>query len=600
MHWRRRLLDAIRSPARVVALIRRVLSLWRRGELRAAVARASALGFDDRRYRAWSATVRATASAAPAPVRGGRVRFALLIDFDVAAAPAAVAELARAGLECDLVLAREADGLWRPLEADAARAPAPLASWLPSLASDAAHPAWLLWIGEPVRVDGTMLAQLESAILSADSARVVYTDDDRLDAAGRAAGPRFKSAWDRECILETNDVGRVLAVDASLADVLPSGRRANAGDAWRCLIALRARVAAADFLHLPRVLVHRLTAADEAPEAGLDDAGADILAAVARDGDSATLAAGGPRPRLRFAAPPPGRVVSIVIPTRDRVALLRRCVESIAALTPRDRYELLIVDNDSSEPATGAYLADVDARVIPAPGAFNFARLCNLGATAARGDVVVLLNNDTVVVDAGWLDELASLALRRSVGAVGPLLLYENGRVQSAGVFLGVNRTSSNVLAGYEADSAHVRAWCAARRRVSAVTGACLAVAAAKFTAVGGFDEAFAVSHNELDLCLRLEAAGFATIFTPHARLVHVEGGTRGYELTPDERRRLGREEAMFSARWAARLARADPAHNPNLATIGDPFALAPPGLPQPRSGWPDLPGAGGARTSAM
>ena len=378
------------------------------------------------------------------------------------------------------------------------------------------------------------------------------------------------------------------------------GRRATAGDAWRCLIALRARVAASDFLHLPRVLVHRLTAADEAPEAGLDDAGEDILAAVARDGDCATLVAGGSRPRLRFAAPPPGRVVSIVIPTRDRVALLRRCVESIAALTPRDRYELLIVDNDSSEPATRAYLADVDARVIPAPGAFNFARLCNLGATAARGDVVVLLNNDTVVVDAGWLDELASLALRQSVGAVGPLLLYENGRVQSAGVFLGVNRTSSNVLAGYEADSAHARAWCAARRRVSAVSGACLAVAAAKFKAVGGFDEAFAVSHNELDLCLRLEAAGFATIFTPHARLVHVEGGTRGYELTPDERRRLGREEAIFSARWAARLAQPDPAHNPNLATIGDPFALAPAGLPLPRSGWPDLPGAGGARTSAM
>ena len=247
MHWRRRLLDAIRSPARVVALTRRVLALWRRGELRAAVARASAQGFDDRRYRAWSATVRATASAAPAPVRGGRVRFALLIDFDVAAAPAAVAELARVGLESDLVLAREADGLWRPLEADAARAPAPLASWLPSLASDTAGPAWLLWIGEPVRVDATMLAQLETAILSAKSARVVYTDDDRLDAAGRAAGPRFKSAWDPERILETNDVGRVLAVDASLADVLPAGRRATAGDAWRCLIALRARVAAVGF-----------------------------------------------------------------------------------------------------------------------------------------------------------------------------------------------------------------------------------------------------------------------------------------------------------------------------------------------------------------
>jgi GT2 family glycosyltransferase len=596
MHGRRRLLDAIRSPARVVALIRRVFVLWRRGELRAAVARASAQGYDDRRYRAWSAIVRATASAAPDSVRGGRVRFVLLLDFKVAAASVAAAGLARVGQAGDLVLAREADGRWRSLAADApgapgaAQRPAPLADWLPSTGSDAATRVWLLWIAEPVRVEGTMLAQLESAILSSGAACVVYTDDDRLDAAGRAAGPRFKSAWDRERILETNDLGRVLALDASLAGALPRGRRASAGDVWRCLVALRARIPAAGFLHLPRVLVHRLATVDEATDAGLDEVGDDILAAVARDGDSATLVTGGPRPGLRFAGPSAGRVVSIVIPTRDRVALLRRCVESIAALTPRDRYELVIVDNDSAEPAARAYLAGVDAQVIPAPGAFNFARLCNLGATAARGDVVVLLNNDTVIVDAGWLDELASLALRRSVGAVGPLLLYENGRVQSAGVFLGVNRTSSNVLAGYAIDSVHVRAWCAARRRVSAVNGACLAVAATRFKDVGGFDETFAVSHNELDLCLRLEAAGFATIFTPHARVIHVEGGTRGYELAPDERRRLEREEAAFTARWAARLAQPDPAHNPNLAVVGDPFSLAPAGLPRPRAGWPEPP----------
>ena len=333
MHWRRRLLDAIRSPARVVALIRRVLALWRRGELRAAVARASAQGFDDRRYRAWSAIVRATASAAPDSVRGGRVRFALLIDFDVAAASVAAAELARVGLASDLVLAREADGRWRPLAADApGRArPAPLADWLPSTGSDTATPVWLLWIAEPVRVEATMLAQLESAILSSESARVVYTDDDRLDAAGRAAGPRFKSAWDRERILETNDVGRVLAVDASLADALPAGRRATAGDVWRCLVALRARVAAAGFLHLPRVLVHRLATGDEATEAGLDDAGADILAAVARDGDSATLVAGGPRPRLRFAAPPRDGWY----PSSSRRATGWRCCAGASSRSPR-------------------------------------------------------------------------------------------------------------------------------------------------------------------------------------------------------------------------------------------------------------------------
>jgi GT2 family glycosyltransferase len=221
------------------------------------------------------------------------------------------------------------------------------------------------------------------------------------------------------------------------------------------------------------------------------------------------------------------------------------------------------------------------------PGEFNFPRLCNAGVAAAKGRVVVLLNNDTDAPEEDWLDELVSLAIRRGIGAVGPLMMYPNGFVQSAGVLLGVNRSATSALAGFDPDDAVARAWCASRRRVSAVVGACLAVERGKYFGVGGFDERFAVSHNEVDFCLRLEAAGFSNLFTPFASIVHEEGATRGFELMPVERERLASEEALFRARWGSLMGEIDPAHHPCLAREGNPVALAATVSDlRPRAGW--------------
>jgi GT2 family glycosyltransferase len=278
------------------------------------------------------------------------------------------------------------------------------------------------------------------------------------------------------------------------------------------------------------------------------------------------------------------------MPIRDRPELLTRSVDALLGAGFPAKADLIVVDNGSADPATAQLLQDLHKRlavtVVRSPGPFNFPMLCNAGVARARGRIVVLLNNDTAVTE-GWLDELSALALRPRIGAVGPLLLYPDGRIQSAGVLGGVNRTATSAMEGFDRDDATARAWCASRRRITAVVGACLAVEREKYLSVGGMDERFAVSHNEVDFCLRLEATGLANVFTPFACVVHDEGATRGFELTTDEREQLMREEELFRTRWGERLAEVDPAHHPAFARDGSGFLLPPLACEAgPRAGW--------------
>jgi GT2 family glycosyltransferase len=253
---------------------------------------------------------------------------------------------------------------------------------------------------------------------------------------------------------------------------------------------------------------------------------------------------------------------------------------------------IVLVDNGTTEPGFDALCDEVGTRmplrIVRAPGPFNFSRLCNAGAAAAGDGVLVFLNNDAFFPRADDLHELAALAAQPGAGAVGPRLAYENGRVQSAGVFIGVNRIATSALAGFEHDDPAVAAWCASPRRVRAVMGACLAVAKSRFDEVGGFDEAFPTALNDVDLCLRIDAAGYANVFTPRANAIHVEGASRGFEVTAQERRALDDAEERFRARWAPLADAVDPAHHPWLSRIGNPFAFARhPGPCAPRLGWP-------------
>lgn len=331
------------------------------------------------------------------------------------------------------------------------------------------------------------------------------------------------------------------------------------GDGCALVLAVAAQSDAASIIHVPRVLAHRAGALSASER----------LTHAARAGRDAARAA-----RVRT-----NGLASLVIPSRNRPELLRRCVASIVERTTRRPYELVFVDNDSTDPAVlqlyRETLASHSGRVVRVAGEFNFPRLCNAGASVAAGEMLVMLNNDTEIVTPGWLDELADVVGEPDVGAAGALLQYENGRVQHAGILLGVNGAADNALANFGRDDPVARAWCASRRTVSAVLGACLAIRRDVYRDAGGMDEAFAVSHNEIDLCLRLSDRGLRTVFTPHAVLMHAESATRGYDLTDKQRAIRDAESALFAQRWRERLAVCDPAYHPMLSRHGSQFRLA-------------------------
>jgi GT2 family glycosyltransferase len=228
---------------------------------------------------------------------------------------------------------------------------------------------------------------------------------------------------------------------------------------------------------------------------------------------------------------PRGRV-SIVIPFRDQLDLLRGCLRSLRKTCYQDR-EIILVNNGSAEARTLRYLdrqrGKVGVRVLDRPEPFNFSRLCNRGARAARGDYLLFLNNDTEALSRDWLERLLRLACREEVGVVGATLLYPDGTIQHAGLFPRADRTWVHGYRGLRPDEPGEQGELGLVRTVPAVTGACLLIRRELFEAVGGFDERLPLTFNDVDLCRRVRALGKLVVVSPHARLLHFEGLSRGF-----------------------------------------------------------------------
>jgi len=273
--------------------------------------------------------------------------------------------------------------------------------------------------------------------------------------------------------------------------------------------------------------------------------------------------------------------VSVVIPTRNDLRVLSNCVRSIRELTDYPGYEIVVVDNASDDPATVDYLAAQSGagaiRVVNYPGRFNFSAINNRAVEGCASEVVVLLNNDTEVLNPGWLGELVSQALRPEVGAVGAKLLFANDRIQHAGVLLGLG---GDGIAGHAFKGKHRNEVGAlARTRLvqeyNAVTGACLAVRRDKYLSVGGLDEDnLAVAYNDVDFCLRLRERGLVNVWTPYAQLYHFQSYSRGPDSSEENVARYSREAHYMRERWGGRLAR-DEYYSPNYSRGLYTFELA-------------------------
>lgn len=393
---------------------------------------------------------------------------------------------------------------------------------------------------------------------------VLYADEIVKDGA-EVGGTSFNPGWSPDLLLSRMYWSRaVFHRRLRLAALMPLAP--NGADALAYDLALRASERRATVVHVPRVLAG-VDAASRARSPDAEAATARVLAAaLARRGIAGTVETiGEGRHRVRRAIANVGRV-SIVIPTRDGLAMLRRCLASIERVDHPD-VEVLVVDNGSRTEAMRAYLATTRHRVVRAPGPFNFARLNNMAVAHTTGRYVLFLNDDTEPIGTDWLRALEEHAQRPEVGAVGAKLLYSDGRIQHAGIAVGIGG-----VAGHPHRFARTLA--DEIRDVSAVTAACLMMRRAVFDAVGGFDERLPINSNDVDLCLRVRARGYLVVYTSHAVLRHHESQTRGARARPDD-------AWLMTRRWRDVL-RADPYYSPNLdrtEETGEPDLSKPDGL---------------------
>jgi GT2 family glycosyltransferase len=297
-------------------------------------------------------------------------------------------------------------------------------------------------------------------------------------------------------------------------------------------------------------------------------------------------------PAIRVHRPTPHLKTTVIVPTRDRLSLLRTCIESIGPAVARSNADILIVDNDSADPDTLEYLTGLSRRgvkILRVEGPFNFARLNNRAAATLDSDVLCLLNNDIEASSDDWLEEMLARLAEPDVGAVGALLTFPGGVVQHGGVVLGVNFGATHAFTDRLFDDPGYLDLLRVAHECSAVTAACLVTRRIDYLEVNGMDEAhFGVAFNDVDYCLKLRQAGKRIVFTPHARLVHAESASRGRDERADKRDRFERELSMLRARWGECLLE-DPSYNPQLSRDGVPYrALAwPPGPLRPRLNTP-------------
>ena len=272
--------------------------------------------------------------------------------------------------------------------------------------------------------------------------------------------------------------------------------------------------------------------------------------------------------------------ISIVIANKDHESDLRRCITSILEKSTYDNYEIIVVENNSETPEIWEYYeklrGDGRVKVVTYEGSFNYSAVNNLGVREAEGEYILLLNNDTQVITVNWMEELLMYAQREDVGAVGAKLYYGDKTIQHAGVVLalGAHRTAGHSHYGQHRENLGYMGRLCYAQNVSAVTGACLMVAKELYWKVGGLDESFAVSLNDVDFCIKLREAGYLNVFTPFAELYHFESVSRGLDDQGEKAERYEEESARFRAKWKAVLEKGDPYYNVNFSLDRSDFSL--------------------------
>lgn len=426
-------------------------------------------------------------------------------------------------------------------------------------------------------------------IIHYPEAMLWYSDEDKINEKGERHDPYFKCDWNPDLFLSHNLITHLAVYRTSLVNKI-QGFRAGFEGAQDYDLALRAidQISFLQIRHIPRILYHWRTIQGSTAVAPEEKPYAIIAAQKAINeylGRRNVAARAMESPdirgtiRVKYELPVHCPLVSLIIPTRNRLDLLRRCVESILHKTDYPHFEILIVDNESDDQETLDYMQQLEqnnqARIIDYPYPFHYADMNNRAVSHAHGEVIGLLNNDLEVINRDWLSEMVSHTLRPEVGIVGARLWYPDHTLQHGGVILGIGGVAGHSHKGLPRGDAGYFGRAGLIQNFSAVTGACMLMRRTTFLKVGGLDaENLSTAFNDVDLCLKMNQYNLRIVWTPYAELYHHESASRGYEDTPEKMARFEKERTYMKGRWP-QFIMADPAYSPNLTLETQDFAYA-------------------------
>ncbi|WP_297476090.1 glycosyltransferase [Ferrovum sp.] len=437
--------------------------------------------------------------------------------------------------------------------------------------------------GDTLAADATF--RLAQAVYTHPEWQIIYSDEDTISADGHHTPPHCKPDFNLDLLRSMPYIGNLIVIRRSLFTELGGFDPLSVGaEEYDLLLRAWEHIGHVGIGHVPEVLYHRRQDSPGRIPISMEQMLQSCEQSLARHLDRLHIRAS----VLRGPFPPAFRVryerertpqVTIIVPTRNQLPLLCRCLESIIEKTHYPAYEIIVVDNGSDDAQTCAYLDLLDQhpeasgqriRVLRHPGEFNFSAMNNRAAEIAKGELLLLLNNDTGVLHEDWLDEMVGHSLRPEVGAVGAKLLFPDGKIQHAGVILGMNGPADHLYVGHDADFPGHLGRTQLTQNYSAVTGACLLIRKSLYDQLGGLDEStFKVSYNDIDLCLKIRESGYLIVWTPWAILLHEGSASQKADveahLDEEKPKRFQNEKQAFYQRWLPQLS-FDPAYNRHLS----------------------------------